>query len=66
MTRHEAIKIAAAIRAYADKDIGDDWFAPHEVRDALTEIAGVVADVYAATQRAPESAKQAFMRACGL
>lgn len=68
MTNDEAIKIAATIREQADQQssaLGDRRYAGDAV-DSLKAVAETVADLYAATQRVPDSAKQAFMIACGL
>lgn len=68
LTNDEAIKIAADIRKEVDiqsSALGDRRYVGDAV-DSLKTVAETIADVYAATQRVPASAKQAFMTACGL
>lgn len=68
MTNAQAIKIAATIREQTDVQrsaLGDRRYTGDAV-DSLKAVAETIADVYAATQRVPATAKQAFMHACGL
>lgn len=73
MTNAEAIKIAAAIREQADQrrmvldgEIIHGMWSQGDAIDALKAVAETIADVYATGQRVPDTAKQAFMNACGL
>lgn len=64
MINSDAVEIASVIRRHIDaEDVGGG---SGTVRSALTEIAEVVGDLHAATNRMPATAKKSFMAACGL